>query len=56
MRRAILRPEVGLDLDDPAHASAGGVVAHEASADQGTAGIERRTGEDGPIDDAQRNG
>ena len=56
VRRAIIRPEVGLDLDDPPDSPPGRVVADEAGADEGAAGVERRTLEDGPVEDAQRNG
>ena len=56
MGRAVVRPEVGLDLDDPARAATGGIVADEPGADQGTRGLERRAGQDAAIEDAQTDG
>jgi hypothetical protein len=56
MRRAIVRPEVGLDLDDPAGATARLVVADESDADKCAAGVECRAGQDVPVEDAQTDG
>ncbi len=54
--RTVLRSEIRLDLDDPPHPSPRRVVANEAGADEGAAGRQRRARQEGPIDDAQRNG
>ena len=56
VRRAIVRPEVGLDLDDPADPPPGRIVADEPGADEGAAGVEGRAGQDGPVEDAQTDG
>jgi hypothetical protein len=53
---AIVPADVCLDLDDPADPAAGRVVADQARADQGPPGLERRAGQDAPVEDAQTNG
>jgi hypothetical protein len=42
----VLGADVGLDLDDPART----VVADESSPDQGPSRIERRSGEEPPVE------
>jgi hypothetical protein len=56
MRGAIVRPEIRLDLHDPADPSPCRVVAHQARTDEGPAGIKGRTGQERSVDDAQRKG
>jgi hypothetical protein len=51
----VVLADVGLDLDDPSHPTAGGVVADQPRADEGACGLERRLREDGPVEDAQLN-
>ena len=52
----ILGSEIRLDLDDAADAPPRRIVTDEAGADEGTPGRERLTRQQGPVDDAQRNG
>ena len=56
VRRAIVRPEIGLDLDDAADPTTGRVVPDEPGADEGAPGVEGRAGQDGPVEDAQNDG
>ncbi|MEA2653141.1 MAG: hypothetical protein QOI37_368 [Chloroflexota bacterium] len=53
MRRQVVAADVGLDLDDPPDAPTRLVVPDEAGADQGAGGIEGRTRQERPVDDAQ---
>jgi hypothetical protein len=53
VRRAIVRPAVRLDLDDPALAAAGLVVANESEPEQDASDVGRWARELGPLEDAQ---
>jgi hypothetical protein len=53
---AIAPSDVRLELDDPADASPGRVVTNESGADERSRGVDRRGGEDRPIDDRQPRG
>ena len=48
------RTDVRLDLDDPADASTGRVVADQVRADEPAGGLQGRSPEEGPVEDAQR--
>jgi hypothetical protein len=48
---AIGLADVRLELDDPAGAPAGVVLADEQAAEQGAGRLERRCGEDVPVED-----
>jgi hypothetical protein len=54
MRRAIVATDVRLDLDDPPDATPGRVVADEMRSDKPACGLERRSRQEGPVEDAQR--
>jgi hypothetical protein len=56
MRGTIVTPDVGLDLDDPADAPAGLVLADEPRPDQRARCLQRGSGKDGSVDDAQASG
>jgi hypothetical protein len=56
MRRPIVLADVRLDLDDPADAPPGRVVADQPGTDQPDSRLERRAGQDRAIDDAQSSG
>jgi hypothetical protein len=53
MRRQVVAADVGLDLDDPPDAPTRLVVPDKAGTDQGAGGIEGRTRQERPVDDAQ---
>jgi hypothetical protein len=53
MGGSIVGATVGLDLDDPAFASARVVVADEAGAEQGASDLGRAAREEGPVEDGQ---
>jgi hypothetical protein len=50
---AIVLPDVGLDLDDPADPPAGVVVPDQSCAEQRPSGLQRRRGERCAIDEIQ---
>ena len=59
MGGTILTTDVGLHLDDPPGAPAGGVVTDQQGSQERPAGLEGGLGEDRPIQDppvGQRNG
>jgi hypothetical protein len=53
VRRAVVGASVGLDLDDPALAPSGFVVAHQARAEQDASDLRGLARELGPVEDAQ---
>jgi hypothetical protein len=53
MRRAIVLPDVGLDLDDPTDTPTGVVVADQPGAEQRPAGLQGRPGQCRAIDQDQ---
>jgi hypothetical protein len=53
VRREVVASDVRLDLHDPPDPAAGTVVADQPGADDRACGVERGTGQDPPIEDAQ---
>ena len=51
MRRAVVLPDVRLDLHDPAHPPPGGVLADQPDPEQPARSLQRGSGEDLPRDD-----
>jgi hypothetical protein len=54
MRRPILDPDIGLELDDATDAPAGLVVANESGSEEPPCRLEGRPGEESAVDDGQR--
>jgi hypothetical protein len=56
VRRAVVAPDVRLELDDATDSPPGLVIADEAGADERSGRLQRRRREDGAIDRAQSSG
>ena len=55
-RRAIVAADICLKFHDPPDAATRRIVPDESRPDECPAGVERRTGKDGPVDDGQASG
>jgi hypothetical protein len=54
VRCPIVATDVRLDLDDPPDASTGRVVADQENSDESAGGLEGRSAQEAPVEDAQR--